>query len=110
MVKSVDLGVVPAPKSPSPTGPGQDREVKVGAVDSESCRVRVCSGNGECVQRDGATVCQCESGYGGLRCEDSLGGVIQGPVVYAAGGVCVAVIVLGVTVGIIQKRKAARQR
>uniref|UniRef100_A0A8B9HM26 EGF-like domain-containing protein n=1 Tax=Astyanax mexicanus TaxID=7994 RepID=A0A8B9HM26_ASTMX len=85
-------------------------EVEVGGVDAESCSVKLCGGNGECVVRDGETVCRCVEGYSGPRCEEGLGGLIQGPVVYAAGGLCVAVIVLGVTIGILQKRKAANRR
>uniref|UniRef100_A0A3B1J3I2 Prolow-density lipoprotein receptor-related protein 1-like n=1 Tax=Astyanax mexicanus TaxID=7994 RepID=A0A3B1J3I2_ASTMX len=89
---------------------GVKRKVEVGGVDAESCSVKLCGGNGECVVRDGETVCRCVEGYSGPRCEEGLGGLIQGPVVYAAGGLCVAVIVLGVTIGILQKRKAANRR
>ncbi|KAI4900074.1 hypothetical protein NFI96_023497 [Prochilodus magdalenae] len=101
-------------KSPSPetrpTEPGLDRGVKVDSVDAESCGARLCSGNGQCVSQGGKTVCQCASGYSRMHCEEPLGGIVQGPVIYAAGGLCVAVIVLGVTVGVIQKRKAANRR
>uniref|UniRef100_A0AAR2JEH9 EGF-like domain-containing protein n=1 Tax=Pygocentrus nattereri TaxID=42514 RepID=A0AAR2JEH9_PYGNA len=82
----------------------------VDSVDAAACGVRLCNGKGECVLQDGATVCQCMAGYSGPHCEEPLGSVVQEPVVYAAGGLCVAVIVLGVTVGIMQKRKAANQR
>ncbi|XP_022542541.2 low-density lipoprotein receptor-related protein 8 [Astyanax mexicanus] len=101
------------PSPPSPPSPGEEvlvPEVEVGGVDAESCSVKLCGGNGECVVRDGETVCRCVEGYSGPRCEEGLGGLIQGPVVYAAGGLCVAVIVLGVTIGILQKRKAANRR
>ncbi|KAL7839110.1 hypothetical protein SRHO_G00257680 [Serrasalmus rhombeus] len=110
LVKSQDSKTRPASVRPSPTAKGSDSGVKVDSVDAAACGVRLCNGKGECVLQDGATVCQCVAGYSGPHCEEPLGSVVQGPVVYAAGGLCVAVIVLGVTVGIIQKRKAANQR
>ncbi|XP_036454149.1 LOW QUALITY PROTEIN: low-density lipoprotein receptor-related protein 2 [Colossoma macropomum] len=110
LVKSQDPDTRPGSIAPSPTALGSDSGVKVDSVDAEACGVRLCNGNGECVLQDGATVCQCAAGYSGPHCEEPLGGIVQGPVIYAAGGLCVAVIVLGVTIGIMQKRKAAHQR
>uniref|UniRef100_A0AAR2ILX0 EGF-like domain-containing protein n=1 Tax=Pygocentrus nattereri TaxID=42514 RepID=A0AAR2ILX0_PYGNA len=110
LVKSQDSKTRPASVRPSPTAKGSGSGVKVDSVDAAACGVRLCNGKGECVLQDGATVCQCMAGYSGPHCEEPLGSVVQEPVVYAAGGLCVAVIVLGVTVGIMQKRKAANQR
>ncbi|KAL7836140.1 hypothetical protein AOLI_G00274240 [Acnodon oligacanthus] len=110
LVKSQDPKTRPASVRPSPTTQGSDSGIKVDSVDADTCSVRLCNGNGQCVLQDGATVCQCVAGYSGPNCEEPLGSIVQGPVIYAAGGLCVAVIVLGVTGGIMQKRKAARRR
>lgn len=96
---------VDRPKSLRP----DSKDVKVGSVDSESCGTRLCNGNGECVMLDGRMTCECALGYSGEHCEHEAGGMMQGPVIYATVGLAVGVIVLGVIVGIIQK-KAANQR
>ncbi|KAF4074784.1 hypothetical protein AMELA_G00243150 [Ameiurus melas] len=54
--------------------------------------------------------CKCALGYGGEHCEHEVGGIMQGPVIYATLGLAVGVIVLGLIVGIIQKKKAANRR
>ncbi|MCJ8746583.1 hypothetical protein PDJAM_G00143440 [Pangasius djambal] len=96
-------------ESPKSLRPDSD-DIKVEGVDSESCGTRLCNGNGECVLSDGQMTCECVLGYGGERCEHEVGGMMQGPVIYATVGLGVGVIVLGVIVGIIQKKKAANQR
>ncbi|XP_062874430.1 low-density lipoprotein receptor-related protein 4 [Trichomycterus rosablanca] len=89
---------------------GSRREdVKAEGVDSASCGVRLCNGNGVCVMQGGSAVCECRMGYGGERCEEQ-GGLLQGPVVYGAVGVGVALVVLGAIVGVMQRKKSADQR
>lgn len=79
-------------------------------MESEACGFTLCNGNGKCATQNGATVCVCEAGYSGELCQDVSGGLSQGPVLYGVIGLCVAVVVLGVTVGIIQKKKATNRR
>ncbi|XP_051537274.1 low-density lipoprotein receptor-related protein 2-like [Myxocyprinus asiaticus] len=95
---------------PKAFAPGLSENVIRENVESEACAVNLCNGNGKCVTENGETVCVCEVGYGGEHCQEPLGGLTQGPVVYGAVGMCTAVVVLGVTIGIIQKTKAANQR
>lgn len=109
-----------SPKSPRPLVPDaagvpkslrpDSKDVKVEGVDSELCETRLCNGNGECVLVDGRVTCECAMGYGGESCELEVGGIMQGPVLYGTVGLAVGVIVLGVIVGVIQKKKAANQR
>ncbi|XP_051551957.1 low-density lipoprotein receptor-related protein 2-like [Myxocyprinus asiaticus] len=95
---------------PKSFAPGLIENVLPENVESEACGVNLCNGNGKCMTENGATVCACEVGYGGEHCQEPLGGLTQGPVVYGAVGLCVAVVVLGVTIGIIQKKNTANQR
>lgn len=85
-------------------------DIRVESVDADSCETRLCHGNGACVELDGRMACDCARGYMGERCEFKDGGMMQGPVVYATVGVAVGVLVLGVIVGIMQKKKAADRR
>lgn len=94
---------------PKSLGPDSDG-IKVEGVDADSCETRVCRGNGECVLVDGRMTCDCALGYAGESCEFKLGGVMQGPVIYATVGLAVGVVVLGVIAGIVQKKRAASQR
>ncbi|XP_060763950.1 very low-density lipoprotein receptor [Neoarius graeffei] len=110
-----DLGsTVEPPKSSPPFVPKavdrpDSKDVKVGSMDSDSCGMRLCNGNGKCMTLDGQVACECASGYSGEYCEHEVGGMMQGPVIYATVGLAVGVIVLGVIIGLIQK-KAASQR
>ncbi|XP_056110763.1 very low-density lipoprotein receptor [Rhinichthys klamathensis goyatoka] len=96
--------------NPKSFRPGLSENVIPENVESEDCGFTLCNGNGKCVTQNGATVCVCEAGYGGELCQDVSGGLSQGPVLYGVVGLCVAVVVLGVTVGIIQKKKATNRR
>lgn len=96
--------------SPKSFHPGLSENVVPENVEAEACGVKLCNGNGRCVTRDGATECVCDAGYSGERCQDLLGGLAQGPVLYGAVGLCVAVVVLGVTIGVIQKKRANNRR
>ncbi|XP_066511705.1 very low-density lipoprotein receptor-like [Hoplias malabaricus] len=112
LVTSLNPETQPTSKPPLPTitakvKEDQDSKVKVEGVDAESCGLQLCGGHGECVLGNGAPECRCFSGYSGQRCEESG---VQGPVVYATVGLCAAVIMIGVTIGIVQKRKAANRR
>ncbi|XP_053466750.1 low-density lipoprotein receptor-related protein 4 [Ictalurus furcatus] len=119
LVKKISTSIGLSPKSfhpsvpevvDSPTSLRPDpSDVKVESVDSETCGARQCNGNGECVL-DGQMTCKCALGYGGEHCEHEVGGIMQGPVIYATLGLAVGVIVLGLIVGIIQKKKAANRR
>lgn len=115
LVKTINL----SPKSHNPLAPGTNgpktlspdsNDIRVESVDAESCGTRLCSGRGECVLLDGQMTCDCVLGYRGESCEFEVGGFMQGPVIYATMGLAVGVIILGVIVGIIQKKKAANQR
>lgn len=119
LVKKISTSIGLSPKSfhpsvpevvDSPTSLRPDpSDVKVESVDSETCGARQCNGNGECVL-DGQMTCKCALGYRGEHCEHEVGGIMQGPVIYATLGLAVGVIVLGLIVGIIQKKKAANRR
>ncbi|XP_027024016.2 prolow-density lipoprotein receptor-related protein 1 isoform X1 [Tachysurus fulvidraco] len=114
LVKNGDSSKV-SPKSSRPFVPDavdrpDSNDMKVESVDSESCGTRMCSGNGECVLLGEQTTCECTLGYGGESCELEVGGIMQGPVLYATVGLAVGIIVLGMIIGIIQKKKAANQR
>ncbi|XP_057176293.1 very low-density lipoprotein receptor isoform X3 [Triplophysa rosa] len=89
--------------------PGLSENIVPENVEAEACGDKLCNGKGRCVRRDGATVCDCDAGYSGERCQDLMGGLAQGPVVYGAVGLCVAVIVLGVTIGVIQTKRTNRR-
>lgn len=79
-------------------------------VESEACDVTLCNGNGKCTSQNGVMVCVCETGYSGEHCQERSSGLSQGPLLYGVVGLFGAVVVLGVTVGIIQKKKATNQR
>ncbi|XP_039515822.1 low-density lipoprotein receptor-like isoform X2 [Pimephales promelas] len=96
--------------NPKSFRPGLSENVIPENVESEDCSFTLCNGNGKCATQNGATVCVCDAGYGGELCQDVSGGLSQGPVLYGVVGLCVAVVVLGVTVGIIQKKKATNRR
>lgn len=98
------------PVVPDATGRPEPDDVKVEGVDADSCGKRLCNGNGECVVLDGRMTCDCALNYAGESCEFEVGGIMQGPVIYATVGLAVGVIILGVIVGVIQKKKAANQR
>ncbi|TSO98515.1 Low-density lipoprotein receptor-related protein 4 [Bagarius yarrelli] len=90
-------------------GPNSN-DMKVESVDSDSCETRLCNGRGKCVLLDKQMTCECAVGYGGEYCEFEVGGMMQGPVLYAAVGLAVGLIVFGVIIGIVQKKKAANRR
>lgn len=96
--------------NPKSFRPGLSENIIPENVESEACAVTLCNGNGKCTTQGGVTVCVCEAGYGGEHCQDASGGLSQGPVLYGAVGLAAAVVVLGVTVGIIQKKKATNRR
>ncbi len=96
--------------NPKAFRPGLSNDVIPENVESEACDVTLCNSNGKCTSQNGVTVCVCETGYSGEHCQERSSGLSQGPLLYGAVGLCAALVVLGVTVGIIQKKKATNQR
>ncbi|XP_059404756.1 low-density lipoprotein receptor-related protein 2-like isoform X1 [Carassius carassius] len=90
--------------------PGLSDNVIPENVESEACGLTRCNGNGKCSTQNGVPVCVCEAGYTGELCQDFSSGLSQGPVMYGVIGLCAAVVVLGVIVGFIQKKKATDRR
>uniref|UniRef100_A0A672MN42 Low-density lipoprotein receptor-related protein 2-like n=1 Tax=Sinocyclocheilus grahami TaxID=75366 RepID=A0A672MN42_SINGR len=96
--------------NPKAFRPGLSDNVIPENIESEACGVTLCNGNGKCTTQNGVTVCVCETGYSGEHCQEHSSGLSQGPLLYGVVGLCAAVVVMGVTVGIIQKKKATNQR
>uniref|UniRef100_A0A673HKD7 EGF-like domain-containing protein n=1 Tax=Sinocyclocheilus rhinocerous TaxID=307959 RepID=A0A673HKD7_9TELE len=96
--------------NPKAFRPGLSDNVIPENVESEACGVTLCNGNGKCSTQNGVTVCVCEAGYSGEHCQDLSSGLSQGPLLYGVVGLCAAVVVLGVIVGFIQKKKATNRR
>lgn len=54
---------------------GYERETRtLACVLGSECRERRCSGQGDCLERDGEIVCDCDSGASGRFCENGGGG------------------------------------
>ncbi|TRZ04547.1 hypothetical protein DNTS_014393, partial [Danionella cerebrum] len=100
----------PAVISPKGFKTGLRESVIPEHVESEECSVTLCNGKGRCVVEDGAMVCHCNSEYSGQFCQNGSDALSRGAVTYGVIGVCGAVVVLAITVGIIQRRKVSRQR
>uniref|UniRef100_A0A671M3I7 Very low-density lipoprotein receptor-like n=1 Tax=Sinocyclocheilus anshuiensis TaxID=1608454 RepID=A0A671M3I7_9TELE len=96
--------------NPKAFRPGLSDNVISENVESEACGVTLCNGNGKCSTQNGVTVCVCEAGYSGEHCQDLSSGLSQGPLLYGVVGLCAAVVVLGIIVGFIQKKKATNRR
>ncbi|KTF92133.1 hypothetical protein cypCar_00012920 [Cyprinus carpio] len=96
--------------NPKAFRPGLSDNVIPENVESEACGLTLCNGNGKCLTQNGVTVCVCEAGYSGEHCRDLSSGLSQGLVLYGVVGLCAAVVILGVIVGFIQKKKATNQR
>nr|XP_046242180.1 very low-density lipoprotein receptor isoform X2 [Scatophagus argus] len=79
-------------------------------LDAQECSQRRCNGNGHCVETNGDTTCVCSLGYSGYSCEDHLLKSMQGPIVYAAAGLCAGVVVIAVMAVVIKRRKSANTR
>nr|XP_021327248.1 low-density lipoprotein receptor-related protein 2 [Danio rerio]XP_021329685.1 low-density lipoprotein receptor-related protein 2 [Danio rerio]XP_021332074.1 low-density lipoprotein receptor-related protein 2 [Danio rerio] len=95
--------------NPKSFAPGLSENIVPANVESEMCDIKLCKGNGKCVSRNGKTVCDCHPEFSGENCENRSG-LLQGPVLYGVIGLCAGVVVLAVTVGIIQRKKATNQR
>lgn len=78
-------------------------------LDAQQCSQRRCSGNGHCVEMKEVTTCVCSLGYSGDSCENQLVKTMQGPIVYAAVGLC-AVVVIIVAVVLVKRKKSANLR
>ncbi|XP_026096253.1 very low-density lipoprotein receptor isoform X2 [Carassius auratus] len=90
--------------------PGLRDNVKPEDMASDACGVMLCNSNGKCSTRNGVMECVCEAGYSGESCQERSSGGTQGPLLYGIVGLCAAVVVLGVIVGIIQRKKATNRR
>ncbi|XP_026042641.1 low-density lipoprotein receptor-related protein 2 isoform X1 [Astatotilapia calliptera] len=105
----------PPPSSVSPvsqvTGLNTTLNVSIQRVnlDAQQCSQRRCSGNGHCVETKGVTTCVCSLGYSGDSCENRLVKTMQGPIVYAAVGLCAAVVIIVVIV-LVKRKKSANLR
>lgn len=115
---------VPAPteshsssSTPSPTlSEDTDLNISLNAsskllnLDTQTCNQRRCSGNGRCVEINGNTACVCSLVYSGDSCQDNLLKTMQGPIVYGAAGLCVAVVVTVVIAVVAKRKKSANTR
>lgn len=105
----------PPPSSVSPvsqvTGLNTTLNVSIQRVnlDAQQCSQRRCSGNGHCVETKGVATCVCSLGYSGDSCENRLVKTMQGPIVYAAVGLCAAVVIIVVIV-LVKRKKSANLR
>ncbi|XP_058492296.1 very low-density lipoprotein receptor isoform X1 [Solea solea] len=79
-------------------------------LDAQQCSQKRCSGNGECVKVGGDTNCECSLGYTGDSCQDHFLKTMQGPIVYGAAGLCVAVVVIAVMAVVVKRKKSANMR
>lgn len=106
----------PPPSSVSPvsqvTGLNTTLNVSIQRVnlDAQQCSQRRCSGNGHCVETKGVTTCVCSLGYSGDSCENRLVKTMQGPIVYAAVGLCAAVVIVIVAIVLVKRKKSANLR
>ncbi|XP_029018451.1 very low-density lipoprotein receptor [Betta splendens] len=79
-------------------------------LDRERCSHGRCSGNGQCVESDGETVCVCSLGYSGDACQNQMLKTMQGPIVYGAAGLCAGVVVIAVMALVVKRRKSTNLR
>lgn len=71
------------------------------------CSRRRCSDNGRCVEVNGETACACSPTYRGDSCQDHILKTMQGPIVYGASGLCVALAIVIVMAVVVKKRRSA---
>lgn len=60
------------------------------------------------MESDGETRCVCSLGYSGDSCQNQLLKTVQGPIVYAAVGVCAGVVVIAVMAVLVKRKKSSR--
>lgn len=82
---------------------------KLRELSLQECGLTRCSSNGRCVERNGNTACVCSLGYMGDSCEDNLLKTMQGPLIYAAAGLC-AVVAITVMAVVVKRKKSANAR
>ncbi|XP_070402476.1 very low-density lipoprotein receptor isoform X1 [Nothobranchius furzeri] len=76
-------------------------------LELEHCSQSRCSGNGRCVQIDGAAECVCSEGYSGSSCQDQAVKSMQGLIIYGAAGLGVGIVVIAVIATIVKRRSSA---
>uniref|UniRef100_A0A668ATG4 Si:dkey-88l16.3 n=1 Tax=Myripristis murdjan TaxID=586833 RepID=A0A668ATG4_9TELE len=79
-------------------------------LNAQQCSQSRCSGSGRCVESNGDTSCVCLLGYSGDSCQDHLLKNFQGPIVYGAAGICVAVVVIAIVTVVIKRKKNINTR
>lgn len=73
-------------------------------LEAQQCSQKRCSGNGHCVDSNGASGCVCSEGYSGDSCQEPISKSGLGPIIYAAVGVCAGLVVLAVVAVVVKKR------
>ncbi|XP_056135703.1 low-density lipoprotein receptor-related protein 4 [Lampris incognitus] len=82
----------------------------VRSLDVQQCSQSRCSGNGDCVNTNGAMSCACSPGFGGDSCQDHVLKTVQGPIIYGAAGLCAGVVLIAILAAVVKKRKNASRR
>ncbi|KAF6716964.1 hypothetical protein FQA47_002697 [Oryzias melastigma] len=86
------ISLSPPSSLPSPdTSPKTDPEsspdsVQLMNLEAQQCSQKRCSGNGHCVDSNGASGCVCSEGYSGDSCQEPISKSGLGPIIYAGCG------------------------
>lgn len=78
-----------------------------------TCGGTQCNGHGTCVVRPGGgadLVCECDLGYRGQSCEDTVNGSLSLPLTLSVLAVIVGLLILAFIVAKIRRRQKKKQR
>uniref|UniRef100_UPI0037E8A3CF fibropellin-1-like n=1 Tax=Semicossyphus pulcher TaxID=241346 RepID=UPI0037E8A3CF len=78
-----------------------------------TCGETQCNGHGTCVIRPGGgadLVCECELGYRGEFCEDTVNGALSLPLTLSVLGVIIGVLILAFIVAKMRQKQKKRNR
>ncbi|KAK9522325.1 hypothetical protein VZT92_018799 [Zoarces viviparus] len=79
-------------------------------LDAQQCSQKRCSGNGRCIETNGAAACQCSLAYSGDSCQDNLLKTMQGPIIYSAAGLCAGLVIIAVFAVAVKCKRSANTR
>ncbi|XP_023814493.1 low-density lipoprotein receptor-related protein 1B [Oryzias latipes] len=98
---------VPSPdSSPKAVPESSPDSVQLMNLEAQQCSQKRCSGNGHCVDRNGASGCKCSEGYSGDSCQEAITKGTLGPIIYAAVGLCAGLVVIAVIAVVVKKRSS----
>ncbi|XP_028269129.1 very low-density lipoprotein receptor [Parambassis ranga] len=99
------------PISPDSELPGLNSSLNISdqlmIQDSKLCSQQRCSGNGRCIEIEGAIACACSLAYSGDSCQNHLLKTMQRPIIYCAAGLCAGIVVISVTAVLVKRKKNA---